>query len=128
VSKNHYTALLPGYLSIKSEYTKLSRMTLSPTQILREPTKNEMYCVYMESEGKVTRNDDKQLNYVRPTEQEFYTTTEKRRKRKKSQDICKSVRTLNEEWLFSAGATFQVTSNKHLLFNIFFLLQRDQSG
>jgi hypothetical protein len=42
---------------------------------------------------------------------------EKRSKRKKSQDICKSVRTLNEEWLFDTGATVHVTPNKHLLFD-----------
>jgi hypothetical protein len=37
--------------------------------------------------------------------------------RKKSQDICKSVRTRNEEWLFDTGATVHVTPNKHFLFN-----------
>jgi hypothetical protein len=50
-------------------------------------------------------------------EQVFYTTSEKRCKHKKSQDISKSVRTLNEQWLFDTGATFHVMLNKHLLFN-----------
>jgi hypothetical protein len=99
------TSALPGYLSIKSDYTKLSRIIPSPTHVLREPTKNEMYCIYVAFEGKVPRNDDEQFDYVCPTEQVFYTTREKRRKRKKRQDICKSVRTLNEEWLFDTGAT-----------------------
>jgi hypothetical protein len=61
--------------------------------------------------------DDEQFHYVHPMEQVFYTTMEKRRKRQKSQYICKSVRTLNEEWLFDTGATVHVTPNKHLLFN-----------
>jgi hypothetical protein len=117
VSKNHYTSVLPGYLSIKSEYTKLSCMIPSPTQILREPTKNKMYCVYVAFEGKVPQNEDKQFNYNRPMEQVFYTTMEKTRTRKKSQDICKSVHTLNEEWLFDTGATVHITPNMHVLLN-----------
>jgi hypothetical protein len=71
----------------------------------------------MAFEGKVPRNDDVQFDYVCPTEQVFYTTTEKPRKRKKSQDICKSVCTLNKEWLLDTGATVHVMTNKHLLFN-----------
>jgi hypothetical protein len=38
------------------------------------------------------------------------------RKHKKSQDICKSVHTNNEEWLFDTGATVHVTPYKYLLF------------
>jgi hypothetical protein len=92
-------------------------MIPSPTQVLREPTKNEMYCVYLVLEGKVPWSEDEQFDYICPMEQVFYTTTEKRRKRKKSQDICKSIRTLNEEWLFDTGATtVHVAPNKHLLF------------
>jgi hypothetical protein len=45
VSKNHYTSVLPWYLSIGLEYTKLSHMILSPTQILHELTKNKKYCI-----------------------------------------------------------------------------------
>jgi hypothetical protein len=71
--KNHYTSVLPGYLSIKSEYTKLSCIIPSPTQVLCEPTKNEMYCVDVAFEGKVPWNNDKQFVYLRPTEQVFYT-------------------------------------------------------
>jgi hypothetical protein len=33
VSKNHYTSVVPGYLSIKSDYTKLSPIIPSPTQV-----------------------------------------------------------------------------------------------
>jgi hypothetical protein len=111
VSKNHSTSVLPGYLSIKSEYTKLSCMIPSPRQVLREPTKNEMYCVYVAFEGKVLRTDDKHFDYVHPMEQKNYVNVKRARK------FCKSVRTLNKEWLFDTGATVHVTPNKHLLFN-----------
>jgi hypothetical protein len=67
--------------------------------------------------ARYLRTTTKQFDYVHPTEQVFYTTMEKRRKCKKSQDTCKSVGTLNEEWLFDTGATVHVTPNKHLLFN-----------
>jgi hypothetical protein len=117
MSKNHYSSVLPGYLSIRLDYTNLSHIIPSPTQVLREPTKNELYCIYVAFEGMVPRKDDEQFDYVCPTEQVFYTTMEKRRKRKKSQDSCKSERTLNEEWLFDTGATVHVTPNKHLLYN-----------
>jgi hypothetical protein len=86
-------------------------------QILREPTKNEMYCVYVVFEGKVPWNNNKQFDYVCPMKQVFDTMMENSRKRKKSQEICKSACTLSEEWLFDTGATVHVTPNKHLLFN-----------
>jgi hypothetical protein len=38
-------------------------------------------------------------------------------KRKISQDICKSVRTNTEEWLFDTSATIHITPFKYLLFN-----------
>ena len=57
------------------------------------------------------------IDYVRPTEQVYVTTIAKRSKRKISQDICKSVRTNTEEWLFDTGATVHITPCKHLLFN-----------
>jgi hypothetical protein len=82
VSKNHYT-LLPGYLSIGLEYTKLSRMIPSPMQVVSEPTKNEMYCIYVAFEGKVPHHDDEKFENICPTEQVFHTTTEKTQKLKK---------------------------------------------
>jgi hypothetical protein len=60
-------------------------------QVLREPTKIEMYCVYATLECKVPSNNDEKFDYVCPTEQVLYATTEKRRERKKIQEICKSV-------------------------------------
>jgi hypothetical protein len=38
-------------------------------------------------------------------------------KRKKNQDICKSVCMHNKEWLFDTGATVHITPNKPLLSN-----------
>jgi hypothetical protein len=117
VDKNHYTSALPGHLSIGSEYTKLSCMIPSPTQILCELMKNKKYCIYMTFEGRVPRNDDEQFNYIHPMDQVFYATVEKPHKCKSSQDIGKSVCTHNEEWLFDTGATVHVTMDKHLLCN-----------
>jgi hypothetical protein len=117
LSKNHYTSVLPGYLSTKLVYTKLSRIIPCPNAGLREQTKNEMYCVYVAFECKVPSNNDEQFDYVCPSEQVFCATTEKRRERKKIQEICTSVHTLNEERLFDTGATVHVTPNRQLLFN-----------
>jgi hypothetical protein len=54
-------------------------------------------------------DDDEGYNYVCPTEQVYITMIAERRKRKISQDICKSVRTYTEEWLFNTGATVHIT-------------------
>jgi hypothetical protein len=47
----------------------------------------------------------------------YVATTEVRCKHKISHDICKSVRTHTEGWLFDTGATVHITPFKHLLFN-----------
>jgi hypothetical protein len=89
-----------------------------PTKDLRESCDGEKYCVYVAFGGHVPReDDDKPLDYIRPGEQVYVTNTEEYRKCKISQDICKSVRTHSEEWLFYTGATVHVTPNKYLLFN-----------
>jgi hypothetical protein len=117
VSKNKYSSRLPGCLSIRSDYTKLALMIPCPSKNLRDPTDGEKYCVYVAYGGMVPRKDDECFNYVRPTEQVYVTTTAECCKRKISQDICKSVRTNTEEWLFDTGATVHITPCKHLLFN-----------
>jgi hypothetical protein len=65
----------------------------------------------------VPRDDDEGFDYVHPTEQVYVTTIARRRKHNISQDICKSVRTNTEEWLFDTSATVHITLCKHLLFN-----------
>jgi hypothetical protein len=67
--------------------------------------------------GLVPRDDDEFFDYVCHTEQVYVTTTKECRKRRISQDICKSVRTHTEEWLFDTGATVHLTPCKHLVFN-----------
>jgi hypothetical protein len=47
----------------------------------------------------------------------YVTMTKEGCKRKICQDICKSVGTYTEEWLFNTGATVHITHCKHLLFN-----------
>jgi hypothetical protein len=59
VSKNKYISRLPGYLSIKLDYTKLARMIPYPTKDLREPSDGEKYCVYVAFAGHVPSEDDK---------------------------------------------------------------------
>jgi Reverse transcriptase (RNA-dependent DNA polymerase) len=117
VSKNKYSSRLPGYLSIKSDYTKLARMIPCPTKDLREPSDGEKYCVYVAFAGLVPREDDELFDYVHPGEQVYVTTTKERRKCRISQDICKSVCTYTEEWLFDTGATMHIIHCKRLLFN-----------
>jgi hypothetical protein len=92
VSKNQYNSRLPGYLSIRSDYTKLARMIPCPSKNLRDPMNGEVYCVYVAYGGMVPRDDEEGFDYVPPKEQVYVTTNAKRNKRK-SQDICKSVRT-----------------------------------
>jgi hypothetical protein len=104
VLKNQYSSRLPGYLRITSDYTKLTRMILCPTKNLHDPTDGEKYCVYVAYGGLVSRDDDEFFDYVCPTEQVYVTTTKERRKRRISQDSCKSVCTHTEEWLFNTGA------------------------
>jgi hypothetical protein len=69
VLKNKYSSRLPGYLSIRSDYTKLARMIPCPSKNLRDPTDGEVYCVYVEYGGMVPRDDDKGFDCVRPMEQ-----------------------------------------------------------
>jgi hypothetical protein len=88
-----------------------------PSKNLRDLTDGEMYCVYVAYGGMVPRDDDEGFDYVRPTEHVYVTMIAKRRKRNINQDICKSVRTNTEEWLFDTSATVQITPCKHLLFN-----------
>jgi hypothetical protein len=61
VSKNEYGSRLPGYLSIGSDYTKLTRMIPCPTKNLRDPTDGEKYYVYMAYGGLVRHEDDEFL-------------------------------------------------------------------
>jgi hypothetical protein len=117
VSKNKYSSCLPGYLSIRLDYTKLAHMIPCTSKNLRDPTDGEKYCVYVAYGGMVPHKDDKFFDYVRPTEQVYVTTTAERHKRKISQDICKSVCTNTEEWLFDTCTTVHITPCKHLLFN-----------
>jgi hypothetical protein len=58
VSKNQYSSRLPGYLSIWSDYTKLTRMIPCPTKNLRDPIDGEKYCVYVAYGGLVPHEDD----------------------------------------------------------------------
>jgi hypothetical protein len=76
---------------------------------LREPSDGEKYCVYVAFAGHVPSEDDKLLDYIRPGEQVYVTTTKEHHKRRTSQDICKSVSTYTEEWLFYTGATVHIT-------------------
>jgi hypothetical protein len=62
-----------------------------PTKDLREPSDAEKYCVYVAFAGHVPREDDELFDYIRPGEQVYVTTAEEHRKRKISQEICKSV-------------------------------------
>jgi hypothetical protein len=118
VTKNKYSSHLPGYLSIKLDYTKLARMIPCPTKDLREPSDGETYCMYVAFAGHVPQEDnDEPLDYVHPGEQVYVTTTKERHKRKISQDICKSVCMYTEEWLFNTGATVHITYCKRLLYN-----------
>jgi hypothetical protein len=66
VLKNKYSSRLPGYLSIRSDYTKLACMIPCPTKNLRDPTDGEKYCVYVAYGGLVPRKDGKFLNYISP--------------------------------------------------------------
>jgi hypothetical protein len=84
VLKNKYSSCLPGYLSIKSDYTKLSCMIPFPMKNLREPSDGEKYCVYMAFAGLVPRENDKLFDCVCPGEKVYVTTTKERRKRKNS--------------------------------------------
>jgi hypothetical protein len=43
MSKNKYSSRLPGYLSIRSDYTKLACMIPCPSKNLRDPTDGEKY-------------------------------------------------------------------------------------
>jgi hypothetical protein len=47
VSKNKYSSGLPGYLSIRSDYTKLTRMIPCSSKNLHDPTDGEKYYVYV---------------------------------------------------------------------------------
>jgi hypothetical protein len=114
VLKNTYSSRLPGYLSIMSDYKKLVHMIPCPTKNLRDPTEGENYCVYVAYGGLVPRNDDELFDCVCPTEQVYVTMTNECHKRRISQDICKSVHTHTEEWLFDTGATVHITPCKHL--------------
>jgi hypothetical protein len=116
-SKNKYSRRLPEYLSIKSDYTKLARMIPCPMKDVREPSDGVNYCVYVAFAGHVPREDYKLFDYICPGEQEYITTTEECRKHRMSQDICKSLRTYTEEWLFDTGATVHITYCKRLLLN-----------
>jgi hypothetical protein len=95
----------------------MERIIPSPTQVLRELMNGEKYYIYVAFEGRVPRNEDKHSNYVCPTEQVFHVTASTLHKHKKCQDICKSVCTTTEEWLFDTGATVHVTPYKNLRFN-----------
>jgi hypothetical protein len=117
VSKNEYSSCLPGYLSIRLDYTKLTQMIPCPTNNLHDPTDGEKYCVYVEYRGLVPHEDDEFFDYIHPTEQVDVTTAKECCKRRISQNICKSVRTLTEEWLFDTAATVHINHCKNLLFN-----------
>jgi hypothetical protein len=91
VSKNKYSSRLPGYLSIKLDYTKLARMIPCPTKDSLEPSDGEKYCAYVAFAGHVLREEDKLFDYFCPGEQVYATTTKECCKRRISQDICKSV-------------------------------------
>jgi hypothetical protein len=84
-----------------------------PTKNLRDPTDGEKYCVYVAYRQLVPREDDESFDYICPTEQVYVTTTKECRKCRISQDICKSVRTHTEEWLFDTRATVHITPSKH---------------
>jgi hypothetical protein len=88
-----------------------------PLKDLRDSSDGEKYCMYVAFAGHVPHEDDQLFDYICPGEQVYVTTTEEHHKRKISQDICKSVHTYTEEWLFNTGTTVHVTACKHLLFN-----------
>jgi hypothetical protein len=67
---------------------------------LRVPSDGEKYCVYVAFAGHAPRKNDEIFGCVHPGEQVYVTMTKEHRKSKISQDICKSVRTYTEEWLF----------------------------
>jgi hypothetical protein len=117
LSKNQYSSRLPGYLSNYLEFTKLTRIIPSPTQVLNEPMSGEKCCNYVAFERHVPRNEDKHSGYVHPTEQVFHVTASTPHKRKICQDICKSVCTTTEELLFDTGAMVHIMPYKYLLFN-----------
>jgi hypothetical protein len=66
VLKNQYSSRLPGYLSIRTDYTKLTRMIPYPTKNVHDPTDGEKYCVYVAYGGLVPRDDEEFLDYVCP--------------------------------------------------------------
>jgi hypothetical protein len=88
-----------------------------PTKSLCDPIDGEKHWVYVAYGGLVPSEDDEFFDYVCPTEQAYVTMTEENCKHKISQDICMSVRTHTEEWLFDTGASVHITPCKHLLFN-----------
>jgi hypothetical protein len=72
-------------------------------------TYGEKYCMNVAYRGMVPRKDDKFFDNIRPKEQVYVTLNEELCKHKISQDICKSVRTHTEEWLFDTGLTVHIT-------------------
>ena len=49
LNRNDYSTLVPGYLSLRSNYSALHRMVPNPNKVLRDPVENEKYALYVAS-------------------------------------------------------------------------------
>jgi hypothetical protein len=54
LSMNYYSTLVPGYLSLCSNYSSLNHMVPNLNKVLRNPVGNEKYALYLEFERKGT--------------------------------------------------------------------------
>jgi hypothetical protein len=125
LSRNDYSTLVPGYLSLRSIYSTIHRMVPNPNKVLHGPVENEKYELYIAIEGRVPKQssdtgagfdyygEESDMEEVNATIG-YYTDHSRRGKRSRSgtisEDIRKSVR-ITEEWLFDSGATVHVTPN-----------------
>jgi hypothetical protein len=133
LSKNYYSILVPGYLSLRLNYSTLHRIIPNPNKLLRDPVENEKYALYVAFEGKLPKEESSGTGagfdyYEEESDMEdevnatigYYEDSSRRGKRTRSGTISEDARKsvcITEEWLFDSGATVHVTPNKHLLLN-----------
>jgi hypothetical protein len=53
LSRNDYSTLVPGYLSLRSSYSALHCMVPNPNKVLCDPVENKKYALYVAFEGKL---------------------------------------------------------------------------
>jgi hypothetical protein len=57
LSRNDYSTLVPGYLSLRSNYSTLHRMVPNPNKLLRDPVENKRYALYIAFKGKLPKEN-----------------------------------------------------------------------